>query len=33
MNDFGIALSGLRAAQTALDIVGNNVANAGYVAR
>ncbi len=28
MNDFGIALSGLRAAQTALDIVGNNVANA-----
>lgn len=28
MQDFSIALSGLRAAQTALDIVGNNVANA-----
>ena len=28
MHDFGIALSGLRAAQTALDVVGNNVANA-----
>jgi flagellar hook-associated protein 1 FlgK len=28
MQDFAIALSGLRAAQTALDVVGNNVANA-----
>ncbi len=28
MSDFSIGLSGLRAAQTALDVVGNNVANA-----